>query len=150
MLNLDGYLQCTYGWGIPHPEKWIIDLEKWKQSRLLLLNLPLCRHYKCYPCLFTRQKEKSSLTKLLAPVCLKKIIRVHWYIKPPSFITHNIPKDAFNCKTPFSKMSVCQCNVQVKWPHLMWDMTFWSLSIKSGFKYHSKRWLSKFLHWKSM
>ncbi len=30
-----------------------------------------CKHRKVYTCLFTRQNEKSSLTKL-APVCFKK------------------------------------------------------------------------------
>ncbi len=32
-----------------------------------------CKHHKVYACLFPRQKEKSSLTKL-GPVCLKKYL----------------------------------------------------------------------------
>ncbi len=40
-----------------------------------------CKHHKVYACLFTRQKEKSSLTKL-ALVCFKKYLS-ECLIQPP-------------------------------------------------------------------
>ncbi len=46
----------------------------WMTKDYAVSALPLwCKHHKVYACLFTRQKEKSSLTKL-GPVCFKKYL----------------------------------------------------------------------------